>query len=829
MNSEDRYPFAEVEARWRKWWQENKTNHTDLDAEDSRNFYVLVMFCYPSSTKLHIGHWYNYGPVDTYARFKRLNGYKVFEPMGYDAFGLPAENFAIQVGRHPKEVTEDSISSIQDQLETIGAMYDWRYKVVTSRPDYYRWTQWLFLKLFEHDMAYQKEALVNWCPDCQTVLANEQVLADGTCERCGHNVYQRKMNQWFFRTTKYADELLEGLKEIDWPEGTVKRQQNWIGRSEGANICFPLKRDPERNIEVFTTRPDTIFGVTYLVLAPENELVEELTTDKKRGEVNRYVTEALKASEIDRTSATRKKTGVFTGSYALHPFTGDKLPIWIADYVLGSYGTGSVMAVPAHDQRDFEFAEKFKLPIKVVIRPSDGLIEEDEMLEAYEDHGIMINSGDFSGLKSDDGVRLVARKLKERDSGGPAITYRLRDWSISRQRYWGAPIPIVHCEKCGAVSIPEDRLPVLLPDKIKDFRPKGASPLGALKEWIATECPKCKGPAKRDPDTMDTFVDSAFYHLRYLAADREDKPFDLERLKRWMPINVYVGGIDHATGHLIYFRFITRFLNKIGLSPVAEPAKRLIHQGHITSGGVKMSKRKENVVNPDDFIDRYGSDVFRMYLMFMGDYREGGDWSDEGITGIDRFLNRIWRLVVHFSGGSFEEHSPEAGDYPDDLFRTLHRTIKSVADDLEAFSFNTAISRMMELVNGVYLWIGEEMSKAEPAAAKRLLRVLIIVLAPFAPHFAEEAWHRLGGDGTIFDHRWPEYDPKAMTTKSVTLVVQVNGKLRDRIEASADAGEEELKELAMSSSKVAPYLEKGTLRKTIVVPGKLVNLVVYFT
>lgn len=825
--SEERFPFAEVEKKWRHWWRKHHTAEVDLDHPKGDPYYALVMFCYPSSSKLHIGHWWNYGPVDTFARYKRMTGRAVFEPMGYDAFGLPAENFAIAVGSHPREVTMTAIASIQEQLEGIGAMYDWRQKVITCSPDYYKWTQWLFLQLFAKDLAYRSEGLVNWCPSCQTVLANEQVTAEGECERCGAVVHQRKMRQWFFRITAYADQLLEGLKEIDWPESTVKRQQNWIGRSEGASIHFPLSGKPDRKIEVFTTRPDTLYGVTYLVLAPENDLVEELTTKKQRAEVEEYVQRALRATEIERSEAGREKTGVFTGSYALHPLTGNKLPIWVADYVLGSYGTGAVMAVPAHDQRDFEFAMTFELPIKVVIRPTSGLLEAEEMGEAYEEPGIMVDSGDFSGLASEKGAKLIARKLKEKGLGGPTVTYRIRDWSISRQRYWGAPIPIIHCPKCGAVPVPEEQLPLLLPDEISDFRPKGTSPLGAVESWIHTTCPKCGGEAQRDPDTMDTFVDSAFYHLRYLSAEREDVPFDLERMKRWLPIDLYVGGSDHATGHLIYFRFITRFLHDIGWCPVAEPAAKLIHQGHITRGGIKMSKSKGNVVNPDEFTAKHGSDVFRMYLMFMGDYRTGGDWSDEGIAGVERFLNRVWRLVTRFAGAaSTPDEEVRAGEYPVELHRKLHATIKTVTEDLEAFTFNTAISRMMELVNEFYAWVGEDGTSVDAAAAVRMLRVLVRLLAPFAPHFGEETWQRLGGEASVFDHPWPVHDEAALATKTVLVVVQVNGKLRDRIQAPAGADREELKKLALASSRVAPYLREGELRKAIVVPNKLVNLVI---
>ncbi len=823
--NEQRYPFREVEKKWRQRWDEEGVHQVDLDDSSGEPTYVLVMFSYPSSSKLHIGHWWNYGGVDTHARYLRMKGKRVFQPMGFDSFGLPAENYAIKLGTHPKKVTEDSITYIREQLKDIGAMYDWRWEVVTSRPEYYKWTQWLFLKLYENGLAYQKEGLVNWCPSCQTVLANEQVEADGTCERCGSTVIQRKMTQWYFRITAYADKLLDGLKEIDWPESTVKRQENWIGKSSGAEIHFPLETDPERTVEVFTTRPDTLFGVTYVVLAPEHPLVEELTTGDQREAVNEYVEQALRSSEVDRAATSRAKTGVFTGSCVLHPLTREKLPIWVADYVLGSYGTGAVMAVPAHDQRDFEFATKFELPIEVVIRPTDGLIEVEEMEEAYEGPGVMVNSGEYSGLPNDRGMKLVTEKLEEKGLGAGSVSYRIRDWSISRQRYWGAPIPMLHCDECGVVPVPEDQLPVLLPDNIKEFRPEGSSPLGAAKDWVETTCPKCGGHAHRDPDTMDTFVDSSFYHLRYLAADQDDQPFHNERMKRWLPIHLYVGGPEHATGHLIYIRFITRFLYDIGFCPVPEPAARMVHQGIITKDGARMSKSKGNVVNPDEFVEKYGSDVFRMYLQFTGEFTQGGDWSDEGIIGVDRFVNRIWRLLNRFSGKA-DDRLPSKDEIPDAVYRAVHRMIKAVGEDLETFSFNTGISRMMELVNEMYRWLGEENDPGQEAMPVcRVLRVLSTVMAPFAPHFAEELWQRLGGAGSVFDQSWPGYDKAALETKTITLVVQVNGKLRDRIEAPADADNTTLEQLALNSAKVAGLIEGKTLRKTIVVPGKLVNVV----
>lgn len=824
--SEDRYPFSEVEPKWNAYWKEHGVHRVDLDNPGDDSAYILVMFSYPSSSKLHIGHWWNYGPTDTYARFRRMNGAKVFEPMGFDSFGLPAENYAIKMNTHPKKVTEESISHITGQLSAIGAMYDWDKMVVTSRPEYYKWTQWLFLQLHKHGLAYQKEGPVNWCPSCQTVLAHEQVLSEGQCERCGTEITHPRMLQWHFRITNYAEKLLDGHKDLDWPASTIKSQKDWIGKSTGSTIKFPLEKDPGTFFEVFTTRPDTLFGVTYVVIAPEHPMTPELTTEEQKGDVDYYVDKAMRTSEIDRIAEGREKTGVFTGSYAIHPLTGKKLPIWVADYVLATYGTGMVMAVPAHDQRDFEFAIAHSLPIEVVIRPANGMLDPEEMEEAYEEPGIMVNSGDFNGISSIDGKKVVTKRLVDMDRGGPQVTYKLRDWSISRQRYWGAPIPIIHCPKCGVVPVPEENLPVELPEEIEEFRPKGSSPLGAVDSWMNCDCPKCGGPAKRDPDTMDTFVCSSFYHLRYLANKQADEPFNMERMKNWFPIDTYVGGPEHATGHLIYFRFITQFLHDIGYCPVSEPVKRLIHQGLITRSGHKMSKSKGNVVNPEEFITMYGSDVFRMFLMFMGDYKLGGDWSDTGITGIERFVNRIWRLIVQYGDTGYKWSQPEASNYPSKLMQTLHATVKSVTEDLQKFEFNTAISRMMELVNELYLWIGDDNSKIDPDHARAVLHVLVRVMAPFAPHFCEEAYHRLGGTGNVVDAEWPSYDEHYLVADTYEMVVMVNGKVRDRIEVSTGTDKATMEEMALKSDKIQAFLEKGTLRKAIVVPDKLVNLVI---
>ncbi len=815
------YPFQEIEVKWRSLWEEREINNVDLNNADKKQ-YVLVMFSYPSEKKLHIGHWWNYGPTDSYARFMRMQGYKVLEPMGFDAFGLPAENFAIKHGVHPGETTRDSVKHIREQLKTIGAMYDWRKEVNTSEPDYYRWTQWLFLQLFNTGNAYRKHSPVNWCPKCKTVLANEQVLGDGSCERCDSITETHDMEQWFFRITAFADDLIAGLDEIDWPESTKSRQRHWIGRSEGTEIVFDVV-DSDEKICAFTTRPDTLFGVTYVVLAPENEMVKRITNPENRGEVEDYIRKSRAKSDIERLASDQTKSGVFTGAYAINPGTSKKVPIWIADYVLASYGTGAVMAVPAHDQRDFEFAEKFKLPVEWVIKPVDA----EEPLgkdSAYTTYGVMHNSGKFNGMLSDEGKVAVTGWLDEIGYGEETVSYRLRDWSVSRQRYWGAPIPIIHCPECGLVPVPESDLPVILPEEIDDFTPRGKSPLGAISSFIETDCPKCGGSAKRDPDTMDTFVDSSWYYLRYTSTDFDEKPFDEKRVEDWLPIDTYVGGPEHATGHLIYARYIAKFLKSQGYISVSEPFKRMVHQGIITYNGHRMSKSKGNVVNPDKFIEKYGADCLRLYLMFMGDYTVGGDWSDEGIVGVRRFQNRIWRLVNEWSGKVGVSQGNELV-IDQSINRRLHHTIKSVTGNLHDFQFNTAISRLMELVNDLYHYVAKE-ERVDLGFLKDVLEKMIIVLAPLAPHFGEELWEVLGNDGSVFDQRWPAWDEKALEEESVTVAVQINGKLVSTIDLPKGSEEKVAFEMALDVPKVQKQTAGKTIRRKIFVKDRIVNLVV---
>jgi len=809
------YEFNKIEPKWRKVWEETNLYKTDLNKIEKK-LYCLVMFLYPSGDRLHIGHWYNYAPTDSWARFKRMQGYNVFEPMGYDAFGLPAENYAIKNGVHPAVSTQQNIDNIREQLKAMGAMYDLSCEINTSSPEYYKWTQWFFLLLYKNGLAYRKKAAVNWCPSCQTVLANEQVV-DGNCERCESEVMQKDLKQWFFKITDYAEKLLQGHDKIDWPEKTILMQKNWIGKSIGASITFPVA-DSNDVIKVFTTRPDTTFGATYMVLAPEHPMVGKLTTLPQKELVDNYIKQTRKAKEIDRLSTEREKTGVFTGSYCINPVTSEKIPIWIADYVLVTYGTGAVMAVPAHDERDFAFAKKYNLPIKQVIsRPGDS--SNEPLTEAYTEPGIMINSGKFNGMDSTKGKEAIIEWFKEKKIGDKKINYKLRDWLISRQRYWGAPIPIVYCESCGEVPVPEEHLPVVLPEKV-EFSGQGVSPITSAPDFVNTTCPKCGGAAKREVDTMDTFVCSSWYFLRYPNPKMEDAAFDKKLVDAWLPVDQYVGGAEHAVMHLLYARFLTKVLYDLKLINFDEPFQRLIHQGTITNSGAKMSKSRGNVVNPDSFVQKYGSDTFRMYMMFMGSYEEGGDWNDEGISGIHRFLKRLWRLV-------YQVHSSQPQGNESDQFskvmRQMHYAIKNATQSLERFQFNTAISRIMELVNECYLY-RQNVAEAEQNSdlLSEIMPTLVKLIAPFAPHMAEELWALLGQAYSIFDEKWPEHDESFLVEDIVNLGVQVNGKIRGQIRVNASADNEEIIAIALKNDKVSKYTTGKTILKSIVVPNKLV-------
>lgn len=819
-----KYPANEIELKWQKYWEEKQIYKTDL-SKTEKKLYSLVMFIYPSGAKLHIGHWYNYAPADSWTRLKKLQGYNTFEPMGYDAFGLPAENYAIKTGIHPQDSTLQNIEDIRKQLERIGAMYDWDKELMTCVPEYYKWNQWLFLKLYEKGLAYRKNAPVNWCESCQTVLANEQVKADGTCERCDNPVVKKFLTQWFFKITAYAEELLRDLNKIDWPEKTKIMQINWIGKSEGIEIDFTAETGDK--ITIFTTRPDTLFGVTYVVLAPEHPLVEKLTKPEFKKSVEEYIDKVKYETEIDRLSTVKEKTGVPLGSYATNPINGEKIPIWIADYVLLTYGTGAVMAVPGHDERDFEFAKKFNLPIKkVILQPGTQI--EDELQSAYVEPGIMINSGEFSGLNSEEGKEKISKYIEEKGLGKRKVNYRLRDWLISRQRYWGTPIPIIHCPDCGEVPVPENDLPVVLPYDV-DFKPTGESPLLRHEKFINTTCPKCGKDAKRDPDTMDTFVDSSWYHLRYLNPRIDNEMFDVELAKKWMPVDSYIGGAEHATMHLLYARFIHKFLRDIGLVECDEPYYKLRHQGTITNLGAKMSKSRGNVVNPDVFVEKYGSDVFRMYLMFMGPYDMGGDWSDQGIVGVNRFINRIYELYQKYSDElkGFKPTKPinysELKDDEKFIYKRINLGLKKVTEDVDTLHFNTAIAFLMELLN--------DFSKLSSIENKDLIYYTLeryaFLLAPLAPHIGEECWSLLGKEKSIFEEPvWFDYDPAALVQDTFTLAVQVNGKLRAAMEFEVNTSEEEIKRIAKEDPRIKKFIDGKEIVREIYVKNKILNIVV---
>jgi leucyl-tRNA synthetase len=817
--------FKEIELKWKKYWEDNKTYKIDLEKAEN-TCYSLVMFPYPSADKLHLGHWFNYAPADTWSRFRRMNGFSVFQPMGFDAFGLPAENYAVKTGIHPKETTKTNIDFIRNQLKAIGAMYDWDHEVNTSDPEYYKWTQWLFLQFFKNDLAYKREAPVNWDPVDQTVLANEQVLPDGTAERSGAQVIRKMMSQWFLRITDYGDKLLAGLEKIEWPEKTKLMQQNWIGRSEGAEIDFAVDSGDHDTIKVYTTRPDTLFGATYMVIAPEHSIVSKIVTPEQKEAVEEYIHRSATVSEIERTSTIREKSGVFTGAYAINPVNDEKIPIWIADYVLVTYGTGAIMAVPAHDERDFEFATQFNLPIRKVIL-QEGTNVDDPLTEAYTGEGTMVNSGKFDGIPSLEGIAKVTKDLNDKGIGQNAVKFKFRDWLISRQRYWGVPIPIIYCPSCGEVAVPDKDLPVLLPD-IKEYKPKGLPPLATSEEFVNTTCPECGKAAKREVDTMDTFVDSSWYFLRYTSSHLSDKPWDPELVKKWLPVDQYIGGVDHATMHLLYARFFVMALHDMGHLSLEEPFKNLVHQGIIKGpDGFRMSKSRGNVINPEPYLDKYGSDIFRTYLMFGFDFMDGGPWDDSGIAAIDKFINRVWRIITeNIDLIKTEQNSSKMDDSEQSLNTVMHNSIKVATRDLERFHFNTAISRIMELVNALYRYTGDvKNSDYNTKLLSTALNNLILLLAPFTPHLSEEMWEMLGGAPSVFDQKWPSYDESALKKDEITWVIQINGKIRERAEGRADMKQEEAQEFALNLEKVKSLLSDKQIRKVIVVPKKLINIV----
>ncbi|MFC1939512.1 leucine--tRNA ligase [Chloroflexota bacterium] len=813
----DKYNPQEIEEKWQQKWAEDKLYEV---AEDSTRpkWYALTMFPYTSGD-LHIGHWYAMAPSDVHARFKRMQGYNVLHPMGFDAFGLPAENAAIKRGIHPFTWTMQNVENMRRQLKSIGAIYDWSREVVTCLPEYYRWTQWFFLKLYEHDLAYRGKAPVNWCPRCQTVLANEQVVSGGLCERCGAAVARRDLEQWFFRITRYADELMQH-DGIDWPERIKIMQRNWVGKSTGADISFALDHPgvDEKEIGVFTTRPDTIFGVTFMVLAPEHPLVARLTTPDRKAEVEDYIARSRQQTEIERLSTEKEKDGVFTGAYVTNRLNGERVPIWIADYVLLGYGTGAVMGVPAHDERDFAFAKKYGLPIITVIAPPGW--QGEELQEAYVEDGTMANSGQFNGLPSRQGIEAVCDLLEEKGWGGRATTYRIRDWLISRQRYWGAPIPMVYCEKCGIVPVTEDDLPVLLPEDA-EFKPTGESPLKYCEQFVSTTCPRCSGPAKRETDTMDTFMCSNWYFMRYASPHFDSAPFDPEKLRYWLRVDLYTGGAEHAVMHLLYARFFTKAIRDMGLVNFDEPFTRLFNQGTIIAERQKMSKSRGNVITPDEYVSELGADAVRAYLMFLAPWEQGGEWNDSGISGIGRWLNRLWNLVLEPCQVKRADEKART-----ELQRATHQTIKKVTSDLEKIKFNTMIAALMEFTN--HLSKVKENGSVADSDWKGSIDTLLLLLAPTAPHLAEELWQRTGHDYSIHNQSWPKWDEELAKEEELTLVVQVNGKLRDRIIVPASTTEVEATQIAASSTRVEPYLAgiEPTNIRYIYVPGRLVNIVV---
>ncbi|HEX7595044.1 MAG TPA: leucine--tRNA ligase [Gemmatimonadaceae bacterium] len=803
------YDPSAIEQKWQRIWQERGTNHTDLQRAQ-RPFYALMMFPYPSAEGLHVGNLFAFTGNDIYGRFQRLMGHNVFEPLGYDAFGIHSENYALKVGVHPMDLIPRNIANFRRQLERAGLMVDWRYTLSTTEPNYYKWTQWLFLQLLKQGLAYKKQAAVNWCPKDKTVLANEQVIG-GACERCGTPVEQRLLEQWFFRISNYAPRLLENLDHIDWSETTKTAQRNWIGRSEGAELAFETRdvNGSECEIRVFTTRPDTIYGATYMVLAPEHPLVKSLTKPKQKKQVEKYRESAEKQDLVTRKTST-DKTGVFTGSYAINPATEKEIPIWISDYVLMEYGTGAIMGVPGHDERDFEFATKFELPIVRVVCGE----REDANTPLHKaftecESGTLVNSGVFDGFQVDAAKKAIVELLAKGGSAKPVVHYRLHDWCISRQRYWGPPIPIIYCDSCGTVPVPEKDLPVVLPF-IEDFKPddSGVSPLARHEEWYRVECPKCGKAGRRETDVSDNFLDNSWYFLRYPSVGHDDVPFEKNVTKKWLPVNSYIGGNEHAVLHLLYSRFITMVLSDAGHLDFEEPFTRFRAHGHIIREGAKMSKTQGNIVNPDEYIEQWGADAFRMYLMFLGPYEQGGDFRDQSISGPRRFLDRLFASIQSMSGEGEPDHS---------VMRKLHQTIRKVGEDVSRLSYNTAVAAMMEYMN--------VLRKGERTPHRDEVLALIPLVSPFAPHIAEELWEQTGGTGSVFDSAWPGFDPVLAAEDSIELVVQVNGRVRGKIMVARDISENAALTAALADPAVAKFAADPP-KKIIFVPGRLINIVV---
>lgn len=821
----------EIDNKWQKRWQEANLFKFDENS-DKKKYYMLEMFSYPSGAKLHVGHWYNYGPCDTFARFKKMQGYNLFHPMGFDSFGLPAENYAIKTGIHPKDSTEDNIKNMKRQLTEMGASFDWRHTLSTHSEEYYKWTQWLFLQLYKKGLAYKAKSSVNWCPKCNTVLANEQVQ-DGECERCGSLVERKKLSQWFFKITDYAEQLLNDLKKLDWPERTKKIQKNWIGKSEGSSVKFKLVDDiyidgeKLEYLETFTTRIDTLFGITFLSIAPENDITPYLAKDEYKDKVYKYIEKSKKLSELERQFTDREKTGVFTGSYVYHPFLDKTIPVFVADYVIEGYGKGAVMGVPAHDERDFEFAKKHNLNIIEVVRgnnenePEEEYFDNGKLIKAYsKKEGILINSEKYSNLEIKEAKKQIEKDLKEKEIGGHEINYKLKDWLVSRQRYWGAPIPIIYCDNCGVVPVLEKDLPVKLPYNV-EFAPDGESPLAKSKEFVNTICPICGKPAKREVDTLDTFVCSSWYQLRYPGNHLKDKPFDKEQIKKMLPVDKYVGGAEHAAMHLIYTRFITKALRDMGYLDFDESFPSLRHQGLILGpDGNKMSKSKGNTISPDEYVNAYGSDVLRMYIMFGFTFQEGGPWDNNGIKAMSKYINRVDSFITRLTENNLKEKEYKEDD---DLDYVYNYALKNISKDMEEFGFNTSIARLMEYTNALIKY------ETELGYTKKLYEMgekLIVILSIFAPHLGDELWEKLGHKDFVYNEKWPEVDEKKLIRSKFKLPVQINGKVREVLELDLNISEEEIKNIVHKNKKISEYLSEKEIIKEIYIKGRIYNIVI---
>ncbi len=798
-----RYDYKEIEKKWRKIWEKNPVNPTNTDKP---KYYCLDMFPYPSANGLHVGHWRGYVLSDVISRYKIMRGFEILHPMGWDAFGLPAENFAIKTGTHPSVATKNSIANVKRQLHEISAVYDWEKEINTTDPKYYKWTQWIFIQMFKNGLAYEKEMPLNWCDSCKAVLANEEAT-NGVCDRCGSTVTKKNLRQWMLKITKYAERLLNDLQKLDWPEKVKKMQSDWIGKSYGAEIDFKIDGS-DKEIKVYTTRPDTLYGATFMVLAPEHPVIKDITTKEYKEEMDKYIFDASTKSSVDRMT-DKEKTGVFTGSYGVNPLNGAKVPVWVSDYVLSDYGTGAIMCVPAHDDRDFEFAKKFNLPIIQVIKKEGE--PEKELTEAYTESGVMMNSEEFNGMPSEKAKKEIPDFLEKKGIGKKTVNYKLRDWVFSRQRYWGEPIPLIHCEKCGTVSVPESELPVELPN-VESYQPTstGESPLSAIDEWVNTTCPNCKGPAKRETNTMPQWAGSSWYYLRYCDVNNDKELAGSEALKKWLPVDMYVGGIEHAVLHLLYARFYTKFLFDIGVVDFDEPFLRLFNQGMINKDGAKMSKSKGNVVSPDELVEKYGCDSLRMYELFVGPPEVDSEWDDSGIDGVYRYLNKAWKFI--------DEYKDKIIPPTKELEQLRHKMIYEITNRLEALTLNTVVSGFMEFTNKI-----SAKAKELGGADKETLETIVTLLAPFTPHIAEEMWEVLGNGESVFKREWPEYDEEKLKEDTVEIAVQINGKFRESVSISADETKENA--LRIAKEKLGAKLDGLNIVKEIYVPGRIVNIV----